>query len=67
MSISAEYGALAAAGGLLERPCTSCNYSSSCSAWSHPFHTRGVEDALVREKNQLVIKLNELRHEVENL
>ena len=63
MSISAEYGALPA-----RRPCTSCNYSSSCSAaWSHPFHTRGMEDALVREKNQLVIKLNELRHEVENL
>ena len=71
MSISAEYGVLAAAGDRLERPCTSCNYSSSssssCSAWSHPFHTRGVEDALVREKNQLVIKLVELRHEVENL
>ena len=72
MSISAEYGLQAAAAGRLARPCTSCNYSSSsssssCSAWSHPFHTRGVEDALVREKNQLVIKLVELRHEVENL
>ena len=69
MSISAEYGSLAV-GGRPERPCSSCNYSSSfpfCSAWLHPFHTRGMEDALIREKNQLVIKLNELRHEVENL
>ena len=70
MSISAEYGSVVAGGSRLERPCTSCNYSSSSSyssAWSHPFHTRGMEDALVREKNQLVIKLNKLRHEVENL
>ena len=69
MSISAEYGAMAGGGVVKQRPCRSCHLSScfSSSAWTHPFHTRGMEDALVREKNQLVIKLNELRHEVENL